>query len=234
MRHSRLSLIVLAIIISAISLFAQTDSVKCNSQIQFHLINGYSLSYLSMLSPATGVRFKADLGLNGSSSNSDHLQNYFNSGSNSSASDEQRYTEDGSSSSQSLNLVVNYLWFSNITKEMRLYLGVGPMISFSRYDNEHNQNRSASSFYEADKSYYETTSSSFGLGFQAILGIECFITEKISLNAEFNLNGTYNWNHSMNKSGSQQTGWSKAETTVDGNSWNYGLNNLKIGVSFNF
>lgn len=234
MQHSKSSLIVLAVFFSSISLFAQTDSVKYNSQIQFHLINGYSLSYLNLLSSSTGLRFKVDLGLNGSSGNSERSQIYYNNGSNNSAVDVQKFKEDKSSSSQYLNLAVNYFWLSNITKEIRLYLGVGPLISFSRYNSENNQERNATSNYPASRSVYETTSSSFGLGIQGVIGIECAVTEKISLLAEFNLSGTYSWDYWKNKSENQGTLSGRTESTINGNSWNYGLNNLKIGIAYNF
>ena len=234
MQHSKLSLTVLAVFFSSISLFAQTDSVKCNSQIQFHLINGYSLSYFNLLSSSTGLRFKADLGLNGSSGNSEQSQIYYNNGSNNSADDVQKSKEDRSSSSQYFNLAVNYFWLSNIAKEIHLYLGVGPLISFSRYNSENDRERNAISNYPASRSVYETTSSSLGLGIQGVIGIECPVTEKISLLAEFNLNGTYSWDRWKSKSEDQSVGLSRIETTNDGNSWNYGLNNLKIGIAYNF
>jgi hypothetical protein len=234
MRLSKLSLVVLSVLFSSISLYAQTDSVKCNSQIQFHLVNGYSLSCLNLLSSSSGIRFKVDLGLNGSSGNSEHIQSYYNNGSNNSASEVQKFMEDRASSSQNLNLVVNYIWLSNITKEIRLYFGIGPLISFYRYNSENNQERNATSYYPASKSIYETTSSSLGLGIQGMIGIECTVTERISLLAEFNLNGTYSWDHWKNSSESQPVVLSRTESTNDGNSWNYGLNNLKIGIAYNF
>ena len=63
MKHSKLSLIVLAVLFSSISLFAQTDSVSYNSQVQFHLYGGYSLSYLNFISPNTAIRYTGDLWL---------------------------------------------------------------------------------------------------------------------------------------------------------------------------
>lgn len=234
MSRSKSVFIVITILFSSISLFSQTDSVKCNSQIQFHLINGYSLSYINLLSSSTGIRFKADLGLNGFSGNIERSQIYYNNGANNSTDDVQKFKEDRSSSSQYLNLAVNYFWLSSITKEIRLYLGVGPLISFSRYNSKNDQERNATLYYPASKSIYETTSSSLGLGIQGVIGIECTVTEKISLLAEFNLNGTYSWDHWKNKSESQPVGLNRTESTNDGNSWNYGLNNLKIGIAYNF
>ena len=233
MRQSKLSLIVLTILFSSISLFAQTDSVKCNSQIQFHLINGYSLSYLSMLSPTTGLRFKVDLGLNGSSSNLDSEENHFNSGTGNN-SIVQKVNNDGSNSSQYVNLTANYFWLSNITKDIRLYLGMGPLLNFSRSGYKNNYDTAATSYYPASKSSQETTSYSFGLGFQGAIGLECRVTDKISLLAELNLNGTYSWSHSKDISEDHNSGWNRTERTSDGNSWSYGLNNIKIGIAYNF
>lgn len=234
MQHSKSSLIVLAVFFSSISLFAQTDSLKCNSQIQFHLINGYSLSYLNLLSSSTGLRFKADLGFGGSTSNLENVQNNYSSGSSNSGFDIQKSNEERSSSTQSLNFSLNYFWFANIIKEIKLYVGIGPMIGFSRYSNEYNQGRIATSYYNESKYFNEATFSSIGIGFQGVIGIECPVTEKISLLAEFNLSGTYSWDYWKNKSENQGTLSGRTESTINGNSWNYGLNNLKIGIAYNF
>ncbi len=231
MKSSKSALVILTILFSSGLLFAQTDSVKCNSQIQFHLINGYSLSYLNLFNSTTGIRFKVDLGLNGASTNSERNQSNYNNGS---TSDVQKNNEDGSSSSQSFNLVANYMWRSSITKDVHLYLGVGPLVSFNRYNYERNQHSIATAYYPASSSNYKNISTTLGLGIQGVIGFECVITEKISLLAEFNLNGTYSWDHWKNTSENQPTGISRTESTSDGNSWNYGLNNLKIGISYNF
>jgi hypothetical protein len=229
MIRSKSKLVIIAILFSSISLFAQTDSVKCNSQIQFHLINGYSLSYLNLFNSTTGIRFKVDLGLNGSSGNKDRSQNYY-----STLNKSQKFKEDQANSTQYFNTAVNYMWRSNIAKEINIYFGIGPLISYSRNHTENNSETMPSTENSYSKSFYETTSSSFGLGIQGVIGVECNIAEKISLLAEFNLNGTYSWEHWKYIYETQYINLNRTENTEDGNSWNYGLNNLKIGIAYRF
>lgn len=229
MKHSQLSLIVLTVLFSSISLFAQTDSVSYKSQLQFHLINGYSLSYLNLFCPSSGIRFKVDIGLNGSSGNKDRSQNYY-----SIINKSQKFKDDMANSAQYFNLSVSYMWRSNIAKGINLYLGIGPLISYSRNHTENNSETMPSTENSYSKSFYETTSSTFGFGIQGVLGVECNITEKISLLAEFNLNGTYSWDHWKYIYETQYVNLNRTENTEDGNTWNYGLNNLKIGIAYRF
>lgn len=234
MKCPKLSTGILILLLSSSSYFAQTDSLKLNSQVQFHLLNGYSLSYLNILSSSSGIRFKVDLGLFGSSGDSENAQRYYNNPAVNSPSDIQKYNEDLSSNSQFLNLAVNYIWLAEITKDLRLYLGAGPLVSLTRYSNENTQDRSATAYYPASKSKSKNTNSSFGLGVQGVAGIECAVTEKISLLAEFNLDCTYSWDHRSYSSESQPVVLSRTESTYEGNSWNYALNNLKIGIAYSF
>lgn len=229
MQRSKSSLIILTILFSACSLFAQTDSVSYKDQLQFHLINGYSLSYLNLFCPSSGLRFKIDLGLSGSSGKKDRSQNRYNI-----INESQKFKEDQANNAQYFNLAANYMWRFNIVREINLYLGIGPLIGYSRNHTENNSETMPSAQNSYSKSFYETTSSSFSLGIQGVLGVECNITEKISLLAEFNLNGTYSWDHSKYIYETQYTNLNRTENIEDGNSWNYGLNNLKVGIAYHF
>lgn len=234
MKRSKLLLLSIALLTTNISLFAQNDSVSYKNQLQFNLINGYSLSYVNLFCPSSGLRFKVDLGFNGSSEKSDNIQNYFNSNPNNQSNDQQKFNEDHTNSSQYFNLVVNYIWISNITKEINLYMGIGPLISYSRNHSEDNDDAIFSIQNNNSKSIFESTSSFFGLGLQGVVGVECNMTEKISLFAEFNLDGTYSWEYWKYSSENQTTSLSRTENTEDGNSWNYELNNIKIGIAYRF
>ena len=234
MKRSKLLLLLVAILISNFSLFAQNDSLSYKNQLQFHLIDGYSLSYLNLFSPSSGIRFKIDLNFRGSSGSSDVTQNYFYNNSNNQSKDQQKIKENWSSSSQYFNLAVNYIWISNISKEINLYLGIGPLISYSRNYSNDDDKTTLTTPNSNSESIYESTSSSFGLGVQGVIGVECNITEKISLLAEFNLNGTYSWNHWLYDYENQSTGSNRTENTEDGSSWNYELNNLKVGIAYRF
>ena len=234
MKRSKLLLLLITIFTTNISLLAQNDSVSYKNQLQFNLINGYSLSYLNLFCPSTGLRYKIDFDMHGSFQNWDHSQSSSTNNLNNPVNQQQTFKEDQENVTQNFNLAVNYVWISNIAREVNLYLGVGPLITFYRNHNESNSEEIPSAQNNYNKSFYETTSTSFGLGLQGVIGVECNLTEKISLLAEFNLNGTYSWDHWKFEDESETTSLSRAENTEDGHSWNYELNNIRIGVAYRF
>ncbi|NJD22350.1 MAG: hypothetical protein FIA82_06720 [Melioribacter sp.] len=234
MKRSKLLLLLIAVLTTNISLLAQNDSVSYKSQLQFNLINGYSLSYLNLFCTSSGIRFKIDLGAHGSFQNLDRSQSSSDNSLNNPFSQQQKFNEEQENVTQNFNIVVNYLWISNIAKEVNLYLGIGPLISYYRTHSENNSKDVPTTQNNYNKSFYEITSSSFGLGLQGVVGVECNLTEKISLLAEFNLNGSYSWDHWKFSDENETTSLSRAENTEDGHSWNYELNNIKIGIAYRF
>jgi len=234
MKRSKLLLLSIALLTTNISLLAQNDSVSYKSQLQFNLINGYSLSYLNLFCPSSGIRFKIDLGAHGSFQNLDRSQSSSDNSLNNPFNQQQKFNEEQENVTQNFNIVVNYLWISNITKEVNLYLGIGPLISYYRNHSENNSKDVPTTQSDYNKSFYEITSSSFGLGLQGVIGVECNLTEKISLLGEFNLNGSYSWDHWKFSDENETTSLSRAENTEDGHSWNYELNNIKIGIAYRF
>ncbi len=234
MKRSRLLLLLTAILTTNISLLAQNDSVSYKNQLQFNLINGYSLSYVNLFCSSSGIRYKIDFGMHGSFQNWDHNQSSSINDLNTPTNQQQTFKENQENVTQNFNVSVNYLWISNIAKEVNLYLGGGPLITFYRNHTENNSEEVPSTQNSYNKSFYETTSSSFGLGIQGVIGVECNLTEKISLLAEFNLNGTYSWDHWKFEDESETTNLSRVENSEDGHSWNYELNNIKVGIAYRF
>jgi hypothetical protein len=210
--------------------FAQADSTYVKNQIQFHLVNDYSVSYLKMFAPTSGLRLKVDLGLSGSKQNSDDKNEF--------TEPETETLVDRNSerdfNSQYVNLVLNYLRFVSPTDDIKIYYGAGPLLSFSRDENNYHSDILPTASYSSNQSSSEIVTRSFGIGLQLVAGIECPITTKLSLLAEFNLNGTYSWNYWSSMSEDKSATTSVQSNVEEGTSWNYGLNQLKLGIAYRF
>ncbi len=214
----------------AASLLAQPDSVSYKSQFQFHLVNGYSLSYLNFLSNSSALRYKLDFNLSVRKGNSD--------GSNYSFSGNSNYSNSISASSennfQSLNFAVQYLWYPLNESVVRIFLGAGPLISFNR---NFGKNYEEPTYYDGSKNYnsYESLQYSFGIGINGTAGVECFITRQLSFIGEYGISGSYSWttqkNSSTSRSASSISGYTYESNA---NGWNIGLGNLRLGVAFRF
>ena len=106
MRSSKLFVSIAVILFSFTSLFyAQSDSVGYKSQLQFHLVNGYSLSYLNSLSNSSALRYKLDFNLSFGKENSDGSSSYTSSNSSSSSTS----TGTNDVNSQLLSFTTQYL-----------------------------------------------------------------------------------------------------------------------------
>lgn len=233
MRSNKLSLVILAILFSITSLSAQTDSLRYNSQVQFHLVNGYSLSYLSFFNSSSAYRIKMDIALRGSSGTDDVNSSHYYQNSGALVNDDNTGSS-SSNSTQSLNFSVHYIWRAKVNNDINFYTGIGPVISYSRDNSDNTNEHPATLTSEYYKNISVTTSSSFGLGVQVSMWFDFQVAEKILLLAEFDLNGTYNWNKWKSTSENHSQSSSKSEYIRDGHSWNYNLYNLKIGIAYSF
>ncbi|KAF0149724.1 MAG: hypothetical protein FD143_2705 [Ignavibacteria bacterium] len=237
MRNFKLVSLILSFIFLTNISFAQTCELKCcgdtKDQIQIHLVNDYSLSYLKMLSPSSGLRFKIDLGLSGSREDKD-VRSRQSMATNLNVWEPTRTAKvDDAYNSQYVNLVVNYLKAFKVEKELIVFGGIGPLISFSRNSYESISESQQPPASEVQKVKHKNNNKWFGVGLQLAVGVNVSITEKLSLLAEFNLNGTYGW-ETISSSNEYQSSFSSSEQTSDGTSWNYGLNQLKLGIAYSF
>ena len=233
MRTSKLFVSVIAILfLLTASLFAQTDSVNYKSQVQFHLVNGYSLSYLNSLSNSSALRYKLDFNLSVGKENSD--------GTHSSSSGNSSYLNSTSgtdeNSSQMLNFTVQYLWYLVNELSVRVFLGAGPFILLNRNfwsgSNDQTQN-DGSKYYNSA----ETLQYSLGIGLGGVAAVECFVTRRISLIGEYGILGNYSWGkqkYSNKYKASPNQPVSEYTNESNTNGWNLGLGNLRLGIAFRF
>ncbi|MFA7418671.1 MAG: hypothetical protein WCZ90_03215 [Melioribacteraceae bacterium] len=239
MRKFKLATLLLTISLLTNISFAQTcDSTCCEqpqNQIQFHLVNDYSVSYLKMLTPTSGLRVKVDIGLSGNSSNS---KSTTTSTSNSNVVEKRINDYEDKNNNQSVSLILNHQWFLNVSKGLNVYVGVGPQITYS---NDYNNGNGGAYWVwtrEGDgssesSSKNEYNINSIGVGIQAILGLDCKVTERLSILSEFNLSGLYYWDKASQTTFESYSGETR-KTFNSGNSWKYNLSNIKIGIAYSF
>lgn len=232
MKTSKLFVSVSAILfLLTASLSAQTDSAFYKSQVQFHLVNGYSLSYLNSLSNSSALRYKLDFNFSVGKSNSD--------GTNSSSSGNSSYSSSTSGTDennyQGLSFAAQYLWYPMNEPFVRIFLGAGPFISFNRNfgsrSSDNTQNDGSKQHHSDESLQY-----SLGIGVGGAAGVECFITKQLSLIGEYGISGSYSWtkgkfsaNQSYNTSPP-----SSYSNESNSNGWSLGLGNLRLGVAFRF
>lgn len=235
MHSSKLSTLVSALLfVLTSSLFAQTDSIGYKSQVQFHLVNGYSLSYLNSLSNSSAFRYKLDFGLSVGKDNSNgSYSNIYGSSSSSNST-----SGNSETNSQMLNFTVQYLWYPLNESLVRVFLATGPFISlnrnFSSGSNDQTQNDGSIYYYSNESLQY-----SLGIGVGGTAGVECFITKQLSLIGEYGISGSYGWGKQKYSYKSSST--YNSSTTTSGNSnesntngWSLGLGNLRLGIAFRF
>ena len=235
MRSSKLFVSIAAILFLFTSLFyAQSDSVGYKSQLQFHLVNGYSLSYLNSLSNSSALRYKLDFNLSVGKENSDGSGSYNYDNNNASSSSS---TSNSKNNSQFIDFAVQYLWYPLNESIVRIFLGTGPFISFNRRfsggSRETDQYGNRSSYSSEMLNY------SLGIGIGGVAGVECFVTKQISLIGEYSFAGSYMWTKNNNSSQNityynSQSSTSRQTTDNSGTGWNLGLGNLKLGIAFRF
>lgn len=235
MQRSRYSLIILTILFSVGSLFAQNDSVSYNSQIQFHLVNsGYSLSYLSFLSNESAIRYKVDFAFSVSGKNTDGNTTSFNNGL---YDYERKFSNKTDANYQSLSFAVDYISYPLVKSLFRMFIGGGPFLSLTRnYNKTTNDENSIQNSNQNQYSYYnENLSYSLGLGVEGIIGVECLITKQISILGEYGIAASYFWTKEKYSNGnSSQQSKSDYNSEGTGKGWNLNLRSLRIGIAFRF
>lgn len=233
MRHLKSSLILVTTLFLSMSLFAQTDSVKCNSQIQFHLINGYSLSYLNSISDQSAFRFKLDLGFSiNDGSRDENIGPDLSSRILGSTNLIER-----KNNSQLITVVAQYLNFPYKISGFRLFWGVGPFVSFNRnfYQATTEFQPPQGSSQIKTNQFSENENYNFGIGINSVIGIECFVTNKISLIGEYGLSISYEWiKESYSNVYSENKSISSYSRDTSGTNWGISLSNIKLGFAYHF
>jgi hypothetical protein len=109
--------------------------------------------------------------------------------------------------------------------------GLGPTVSFERSSYK----TVSTNFNPTSQNEYNDKSRQWLLGVIASTAIQCDIYENISLLAEYDFLFAYGWNYSESSSKYPSINdVPKSITTRDGNSWNFNLSSIKLGIGFRF
>jgi hypothetical protein len=237
MRSLKAILLGLIISLTSVSLFGQTDSVSYNSQVQLNLVNGYSLSYLNFLSTTSALRYKLDFYLGFSDGDNDGNSNNYSNNSNSYSDN---FSSNNKSNTQTVSFSTQYMFYPVNNTIVKMFVGSGPYLELYRSFRKSDENRN----YTTDGNEYsnsgETLNYSLALGVSGAFGIECFITNQISLIGEYEVHADYSWGKQKSSSstnnysnGIYSSGYSNnSESNSSG--WSIGLGSLRLGVGFRF
>ncbi len=232
MHPVRLFLIAAILFLSA-SIFAQTDSLNCKSQVQFHLVNGYSVSYLNFYSEQSALRLKLDLGFSFNDDSGDQK----NSPGLDSRIPDNTVTRKNKNNSQFIMIQAEYLNYPYKISGLRLFWGGGPFLSYDRsfYQTTTEQYEDQGLNVYRSNQLFEDEDYSFSAGIVSAVGVELSITQNISLIGEYNFYIKYKWFKKKYESiliGTQPISSYFNETSTAG--WNLSLSNIKLGISYRF
>ena len=130
------------------------------------------------------------------------------------------------------------LWVSTIAEYSRvsMYAGAGPAgaYSYSKNSGGSNQNTTYTGGGSTVVNSYVSTTSTWGLGPVALIGIRARVFNPVSLTAEMTFSALYEWTTMANTSTDSNAG-SYPYVTVDGGEsnskgWSLDLRSIQIGV----
>ena len=154
---------------------------------------------------------------------------YLNYG-NSTATNEGFYFNQQNQSSTNADVFLNFLFYTNPSKPLSFFLGLGPVYQYKESKSQYLPTRS---LYNGDSYVSER---GFALGGFVVLGAEWFAYSRFSLTAEYNLSYTYGMLNGTSTyidiGPSGETQYDVTVTDNDVQTWN--LNIVKLGFSVYF
>lgn len=129
--------------------------------------------------------------------------------------------------SQSVNIVIQKIFYPAPTADVNLFYGLGPKVGFS---HEKNTNE-----YQSPTRVIKHEEYSWSVGVSGVLGVEWFPTRSISLLAEYGSNLQYSWQKQTSKHllpDYNDTDLSVSE--VKTKSFSIGTSSVKVGLSVYF
>ena len=168
------------------------------------------------------------------------LNGYTNDGSNTMSgaigeADAGTVPENSSSKSAGINLILQYLWYMNPSGPVHFYAGFGPSVLYSysnsSSDNYYLNNSSGQGYWVREQ--YDSKNTQWAIGAAAVVGVEWFACQWLSIHADYNEAIQYQWiSSSRNQIESSLTtpGYISYRLNSSGSSKGWRLNNL--GVSF--
>lgn len=240
MRLPILNFVVFALLLFSVNCFCQDEngnsgdseikSQKNSHGVQFYLINGLSISYKKMISNNNALRFNLDLSGSVFDRNDERDRTYM-------SSDTTEYSEEGNYTGNRQSIALSFQYIHKLYQNdyFNAYIGGGPYAGYSRskddsdYEDSHDNET-----YKRNSSYFNDR---FKLGILGVVGAEGFVSEHVSVFAEYKLFLSRSW---YKRKGDyeyispESENNSKDEYNSTRNSWDFTLSNVKLGVSIYF
>ncbi len=218
------------------SVDSSTTARPHSPALQFDLIRDFGVYYIGAWGSSTFFRIGVDLSYsNESSSGTTTTTSNSTTGSN--------YSDAGKPDNTTLSyaITVTGYWIQTLAEygHSSLYVGAGPMVTYSRlkfaYSSSSNQTNTPFA-YSTTESSVETTTG-WGFGPAAVIGIRARIVEPVSVTAELNLSALHEWTTSSSTSTDLSIDSSNNTNTItvstgssDMKGWTITLDNIRIGI----
>ena len=198
-------------LILSTSLQAQIDSAKADKGVNINFFNGYAISY--KWNTTQNLNYRVYLGLN--SSWTDREEEIVRT----TIPDVKHIRTDDNRFINS-ELSLQFLYNIVSKKPLKIYLGLGPLISYNHNFREYTSTKND------DITYHSTTTDySFGMGVVVLSGIEAFLTNTITLFAETHISGLRTWSNEENPA---------TKTITNGSNWSANIQLVKVGLGIYF
>ena len=133
----------------------------------------------------------------------------------------------------SVGVTAQYVYYADTPAPINLYFGGGPLLNYSRFARNDEQNDFSGSNFNRRKYGSEENRWSLGAGGQ--LGVEWFATEYISLLGEYGISLTYSWSKYVNSTTySNNGGEYTQERDTQANIFQFNPVSVKLGLSVYF
>lgn len=232
MHTKKMFFLISLFLISLSKIYSQTDSSSYKNEFQFMLVDGYSFSYVNFISDESAIRYMININVSADGSDGDTKTTNLPDNNPNDDNKESRNTE---SNYQSIGFYPSYVIYPIKESIFRMYVGGGPYLilrrNFSKTESEwFHESQETGNKYITENLYY-----SLSLGVTGIIGVECSISQRISLLAEYGIWANYGWYESNWTNSSYQSEHNSSyETENNGTQWSVGLAGVKLGIAFRF
>lgn len=226
MQTKKMFLLISLFLISLSKIYSQTDSSSYKNEFQFMLVDGYSFSYVNFISDNSAIRYMININISAGGEDGNSKTTY---------TTDSNLQEEGStdfeSNYQSIGFYPSYVVYPIRESVFTMYVGGGPYLLFQRDFSKSNNEPASSNF----KYTYEYLDYTLYAGVTGIIGVECLISKRISLLAEYGIWAHYGWNkHKFTNTSSNGENSDGHVTETTGNKWRVGISGVKLGISFLF
>lgn len=184
--HTRKMLVLISLfLISFSKIYSQTDSSSYKNEFQFMLVDGYSFSYVNFISDESAIRYMININVSASGEDGDNKATY--TPDNNPPQEQSSNSEDNY---QSIGIYPSYVVYPIRESIFRMYVGGGPYLLLRRNFSSYESKNTSTGY----KTNYENLNYELNLGVSGIVGVECSISQRISLLAEYGIWAHYGWN----------------------------------------